>query len=125
MPMDKSAGAGFVRELHAESFARSQANAGTPVRTCQSEDFGWSAVHLQHARSRDKTLGSRRNPARGIGEDGQYAGSKRSAQKSAAREGLAHDLAPSSSARGRLENSSHASEMLKPRVAMTSITEET
>jgi hypothetical protein len=122
MPMDGSAGAGFVSELHAESFTRSKANAGTPVGTCQSENFGWSALHLQHARSGDKTLGSRRSPARGIGEDGQYAGSKRSAQKSAAREGLAHDIALSLSARGRLENSSHASPMLKPRVATTSIT---
>src|SRR5882724_7104485 len=31
--------------LHAESFARSQADTGTSVRTGQSEDFGWSAVH--------------------------------------------------------------------------------
>src|SRR6267142_3245440 len=121
MPMDKSAGAGFVRELHAESFARSQADTGTPVRTCQSEDFGWSAVHLQHARSRDKTLGKRRSPARGIGQDGQRARGKRSVQKPAARDGLAHDPAPSSSARGRRENSSNASPTLKPRVATTTI----
>ena len=47
---------------------------------------------------------------------------KRSPQKSAAREGLAHDIALSLSARGRLENSSHASPMLKPRAATTSIT---
>src|SRR5580700_2528140 len=38
-------------------------------------------------------LGGASLSARGIGEDGQYAGSKRSAQKSAAREGLAHDIA--------------------------------
>ena len=67
MPVNKGAGAGFVRELHAESLTCTEANAGTPVGTCQSEDFGWSAVHLQHARCRDKTLGSRRSPARGIG----------------------------------------------------------
>lgn len=67
MPMDKSSGTGFVGELHAESFTRSKANAGTRVGSCKSKDLGWSAVHLQHARSRDKTLGSRRSPSRGIG----------------------------------------------------------
>jgi hypothetical protein len=95
----KGACAGFVSELDAELFTRSKANAGTAVGACQSEDFGWSAVHLQHARSRDKTLPSRLGPTRGIGEDGQYAGSKRCAQKSATREGFVHDLVPSSSAR--------------------------
>ena len=117
MPVDKGACAGFVGELHAKSFTRGKANAETPIGTCQPEDFGWSAVHLQHARSRDKTFRSRRSPARGLGKDRQYAGSKRRAQKTAAREKLAHDLVPSLSARGRLENSSQ----LKPRVTTTSI----
>src|SRR6185369_10113049 len=67
MPVDKGSCAGFVGKIHAESFACSKANTRTPVGACQPEDFGWSAVHFQHARSRDKTLGSRRSPARGIG----------------------------------------------------------
>ena len=62
MPVDKGSCAGFVGKIHAESFACSKANTGTPVGACQPEDFGWSAVHFQHARSRDKTLGSRAEP---------------------------------------------------------------
>src|ERR1700722_13274532 len=84
MPMDKRAGAGFVDEIYAETLARGKANAGLPVGTCQPEDLGWPAVHLQDARSRNKTLGSSRRPATGFGEDRHCGGGKRSVQKPAA-----------------------------------------
>jgi hypothetical protein len=54
MPMDERARAGFVGKLHLESLTCGEADSLTSVWALKPEDFGGSAIHLEHAHCRDK-----------------------------------------------------------------------
>jgi hypothetical protein len=91
------------------------ANAETPIGTCQPEDFGWSAVHLQHARSREDV--SEQAKPRARRRKGQAIRCRQAQCPENGGERMTYSRPHSFvSARGRLQNSSQ----LKPSVTATS-----
>ena len=90
MPMNNGARPSLIYKVDAEAFTGGEPKARTSVESRKGEDLGWPPIHLEDARSGDEPLRDRGRSAHRTGQDGQDASSKRGAQQTAAREGLAH-----------------------------------
>ena len=86
MPMHNGARASLIHQVHAEPFARREANAGAPVRTGKPEDLGRPTIHFNNPCSGDEPLPRRGCSAPGVRKNGQGCGGERRLQKTTPRE---------------------------------------